>query len=77
MTTNHQRAKFPLGRIVATPAALQVLNGDPLLPLQLLARHVTGTSAKSIVTINTPTSARSSTVPASSPPTPSMARSCG
>jgi len=34
--------KFPLGRVVATPGAVEVLSIIPGLLGQLLARHVTG-----------------------------------
>lgn len=34
--------KFPLGQIVATPAALALLEEHQVSPLDLLARHVSG-----------------------------------
>lgn len=34
--------KFPLGRVVATPGALELLTRTNTTPLQLLARHVCG-----------------------------------
>lgn len=38
----HQVAQFPLGRVVATPGALQVLEKASLGALPLLARHQSG-----------------------------------
>ena len=35
-------ALFPLGRIVATPEALEVLNDTGIDPTALLSRHATG-----------------------------------
>ena len=34
--------RFPLGRIVATPGAVRLLEETGILPTALLARHVTG-----------------------------------
>lgn len=33
---------FPLGRVVATPAALEVLEASGVTPAQILARHQSG-----------------------------------
>ena len=41
-STNRQRARFPLGDIVATPGALDALREAQQEPLELLRRHQTG-----------------------------------
>src|SRR6266508_3992094 len=41
-STNRQRARFPLGDIVATPGALDALREAQQEPLGLLRRHQTG-----------------------------------
>ena len=40
--TNRQRARFPLGDVVATPGALDALREAKQEPLGLLRRHQTG-----------------------------------
>ncbi len=35
-------AKFPLGRIVATPAALELIQGEGREPMEFVDRHVHG-----------------------------------
>lgn len=42
MTKAPMKPLFPLGQVVATPAALDALNIDGLLGLELLRRHVSG-----------------------------------
>lgn len=39
---NRYRAKFSMGKLVATPAALQALREAQVHEVKLLARHVTG-----------------------------------
>src|SRR5690349_12624993 len=36
------RPKFPLGRIVATPAALELIQSEGREPMEFVARHVKG-----------------------------------
>lgn len=40
--TNHKPALFPLGQLVATPGALQLLEQHKIVPMQLIARHRSG-----------------------------------
>lgn len=40
--STHQRARFVLGSIVATPGALEALSKAGMSPIDFLARHQTG-----------------------------------
>ncbi len=40
--SQHETKKFSLGRIVATPGALEALRDSGQTPAEFLARHVTG-----------------------------------
>lgn len=39
---NHKPSIFPLGQLVATPSALQLLEQHNIVPMQLIARHRSG-----------------------------------
>lgn len=39
---NHKPALFPLGQLVATPGALQLLEQHNIVPMQLITRHRSG-----------------------------------
>ena len=42
MNTNNKPAKFPMGQIVATPAALQAIQDAQQTPFEILSRHQQG-----------------------------------
>src|SRR4051794_38792594 len=44
MESSHEdvRTKFPLGRLVATPGALELIQGEGREPMEFVERHVRG-----------------------------------
>ena len=75
---NGTRPKFKLGRLVATPAALELLQGEGREPMEFVARHVKETGATSVSTTDWPTKQPSSMEAAYCRPTSSSAMNeCG